>query len=434
MEFLKHLEKYLTSQEIKALKESLEESSKHALLLNTKKMNEETLLSLFPHLTKHPIVKNAYLYDKDEYDLGKSVFHALGCFYLQEPSAMIPAFLLNPKPGDLVLDLCAAPGGKSMQASLLMNNEGLIISNDISKSRAFSISENAERLGRGNILITNNDFASTYRSKERHDLKNIYEDYQDYFDKIILDAPCSGSGMFRKEDKMEEDWSIQKVIKYSEIQKNLILMAYSMLKPGGTMVYSTCSFSYEEDEEVVDHLLNMTDAQMIDIEDNPLFYKSKGYGIHLFPSLFPGEGHYVALIAKPGNSNVNHFEANSNKFKFDSPYQNKMKYGDYLFTVSEYIDSSHLNVIRYGVKVGEVFKDEIKYDHHYAQFINRFNNELEITFEDLLKYYQGETLNYKTEKGYILLKYKGINVDIAKSDGRIIKNRLPKGLRRKYTF
>ena len=122
MDFLSHLSKYLSQKEIAQLEASLKEESQHALLLNTSKMNEETLLSLFPHLNKHPIVKNAYLYDKNEYDLGKSIYHALGCFYLQEPSAMIPAYLLNPKEDDLVLDLCAAPGGKSMQASFLMNN------------------------------------------------------------------------------------------------------------------------------------------------------------------------------------------------------------------------------------------------------------------------------------------------------------------------
>ncbi len=422
MEFFKHLKTYLNDQEIKALEDSLNEPSKHALLLNTSKMNEETLLSLFPNLIKHPIVKNAYLYNKDEYDLGKSVYHALGCFYLQEPSAMLPAYLLNPKPGELLLDLCAAPGGKSMQASLLMNNTGLIISNDLSKPRAFSISENAERLGRGNLLITNNDFSL------------IYQRYLNYFDKIILDAPCSGSGMFRKESKMEEDWSYQKVLKFASIQKELILMSYQMLKPGGTMVYSTCSFSYEEDEEVIDYLLANSDASLVDIENNPLFYKSKGNGIHLLPSIFPGEGHYIALISKPGHSETTHFEEGKNKFKIETSYNHTEKYGDYLFTMSEKVNTKYLNVIRYGVKVGEVIKDEIKFDHHYAHFVANLDNEIDISFEDLIKYYQGETLNYQTKKGYILLKYQGINVDIAKSDGRIIKNRLPKGLRRKYLF
>ena len=422
MDFLSHLRTYLNQEEIDKLDASLQEKSQHALLLNTDKMSEETLFSLFPNITKHPIVKNAFLYNKDEYDLGKSVYHALGCFYLQEPSAMLPAYLLDPKPGELVLDLCAAPGGKSMQASLLMHNQGLIISNDIAKNRAFAISENAERLGRGNLLITNNDFSL------------IYNKYLNYFDKIILDAPCSGSGMFRKENKMADDWSYQKVLKYAEIQKELILMSYQMLKPGGTMVYSTCSFSYEEDEEVIDYLLEKTDASIVNIDDNSLFYKSKGHGIHLLPSLFPGEGHYIAIIKKLGETKSHRFEEHKNKYKIITPYQNVERYGDYLFTMSEMVNTKYLNIIRYGVKIGELLNDEIKFDYHYAHFVETLNNVKEISFSDLIKYYQGETLNYQIDKGYVLLKYQGINVDIAKSDGRIIKNRLPKGLRRKYSF
>ena len=369
---------------------------------------------LFPSLKRHPIVRNAFIYNKDELDLGKSVYHELGCFYLQEPSAMLPAFLLNPESSDLVLDLCAAPGGKSMQASFLMNNEGLIIANDISKSRAFAISENAERLGRGNLLITSNDFSL------------IYDKYLNTFDKIILDAPCSGSGMFRKENKMMEDWSIQKVYKNAEIQKSLIIMAYNMLKPGGKMVYSTCSFSYEEDEEVIAHLLNNTDAELENIPCSPLYYQGKNsYGVHLFPYLFPGEGHYIALIKKPGFINKK-VQANY--------YQKQEKYGDYLFTISEPFSTKYLNVIRYGVKVGQVDKNDIRYDYHYARFVKDFEPSLEIDIKALEKYYQGETINISYPKGYVLLKYQGINVDIAKSDGRIIKNRLPKGLRKKFVL
>ena len=412
MEFLEHLKAYLKDEKIKNLETSLKEKSEHALLLNTDKMSQETLLSLFPSLKKHPIVKNAFIYDKDELDLGKSAYHELGCFYLQEPSAMLPAYLLSPESGDLVLDLCAAPGGKSMQASLLMNNEGLIISNDIAKNRAFAIVENAERLGRGNLLITNNDFAS------------IYDRFLNTFDKIILDAPCSGSGMFRKENKMLEDWSYQKVLKYAEIQKELILMCYKMLKPGGTMVYSTCSFSYEEDEEVVEYLLKHTDAALKQIERSPLYFVSeKGYGIHLLPSLFPGEGHYIALINKPGDL------VKKNKTVY---YQKEEKFGDYLFTISEPFPVKYLNVIRYGVKKGQVDKNGLRYDYHYARFIKDFPNVLDIDFEQLQKYYLGETLNIAMLKGYVLLRYQGINVDIAKSDGRMIKNHLPKGLRKKF--
>ena len=412
MEFFEHLKTYLNDEEIALLETSLTKKSEHALLLNTEKMSKEQLLSIYPSLKSHPIVKNAFIYDKDELDLGKSVYHELGCFYLQEPSAMLPAYLLNPEPGDLVLDLCAAPGGKSMQASLLMQNEGLIISNDISKSRAFAISENTERLGRGNLLITNNDFSL------------IFDKFINTFDKIILDAPCSGSGMFRKEDKMQEDWSYQKVLKNAEIQKSLITIAYDMLKPGGIMVYSTCSFSYEEDEEVIEYLLKNSDAELLEIPSSELFFinKTNGIGVHLLPFIFPGEGHYIALIKKPGEL----------VRKLDRKYYQKQeKFGDYLFTFSESFSMKYLNVIRYGVKIGQVDKKDIRYDYHYARFIKSFDNELEIDLQTLLKYYQGETINQLIDKGYILLKYQGINVDIAKSDGRIIKNRLPKGLRKK---
>ena len=131
--------------------------------------------------------------------------------------------------------------------------------------------------------------------------------------------------MFRKETKMSEDWSYQKVLKNAEIQKQLIMIAYAMLKPGGKMVYSTCSFSYEEDEEIIDFLLNNTDAELDHIPDSLYYFHNKNNdkGIHILPSLFPGEGHYIALISKPG--------VIVSKIK-DSYYEKKEKFGDYLFT------------------------------------------------------------------------------------------------------
>lgn len=427
MEFLNHLKTYLNDQEIEKLAKALEEDSKHALLLNEEKMSQEALLNIYPSLSRHPIIPNAFMYDKATLELGKSIYHELGCFYLQEPSAMLPAYLLSPKEGELVLDLCAAPGGKSMQASLLMHNKGLIVSNDIAKNRAFAISENAERMGRGNLLIVNNDFSS------------IYQHYLNTFDKIILDAPCSGSGMFRKMDEMQEDWSIAKVNKYAEIQKSLILIAYQMLKEGGEMVYSTCSFSYEEDEEVIEYLLNNTDAEIKPIKDNPLYYvnKAKPLGIHLLPSLFPGEGHYICLIKKPGVLKPFVSKDSKNKMPYDIPtngYNHYQKYGDYLYLMDREFNVKYLNIIRYGVKVGQIDKGDIRFDYHYSHFVNEFDNVYEMDEVETAKYFLGESVNKNTDKGYCLLKYKGINVDIAKSDGRIIKNRLPKGLRKKLIF
>lgn len=421
MEFVEHLKSYLSDEEIAKLMDSLNDESLHAVLLNPKKMSDEEFLKLFPDVTKHPIVAHAYIYKKELYNLGKSIYHTLGCFYLQEPSAMVPAYLLNAEENDLILDMCAAPGGKTIQSSFLMKDTGLIISNDLSKPRTFSIVENVERLGLGNIVVTNND------------LSLISNKLENTFDKIILDAPCSGSGMFRKEQKMEDDWSYNKVLKFAETQKQLISIAYSLLKPGGILSYSTCSFSLEEDEEVIKYLLDNTDAEIIPIANNPLFYinKKAPLGIHLLPSIFPGEGHYICLIKKPGNSVKREFKVGINKkinqFNFEQIYH----FGDYLFGLNYPYNFKCFNVIRLGVKIGESIKGEIKYDYHYAHYINSFDKTYSLQSNELAKYFSGETINASVNKGIYLLTFNGINVDLTKSDGCIFKNHFPKGLRHK---
>ena len=421
MEFSEHLKSYLSNEEIDKLMDSLKEQSLHAVLLNPKKMSDEEFLKLYPEVTKHPIVAHAYIYKKELYNLGKSIYHTLGCFYLQEPSAMVPAYLLNAEEDDVILDMCAAPGGKTIQSSFLMKGKGLIVSNDLSKPRTFSIVENIERLGIGNVVITNND------------LSLIYNKYLNTFDKIILDAPCSGSGMFRKEDKMAEDWSYNKVLKFAETQKELIMYAYEMVKPGGVIAYSTCSFSMEEDEDVIEYLLSKTDAEIINLDNNPLFYinKKKTFGIHLLPSIFPGEGHYICLIKKPGNSvkkeNKEVIELKKQKFSLTNIY----RFGDYIFGLNYPYSFKYFNVIRLGVKIGEDIKGDIKYDYHYAHYIDSFEKTYSLQSNELQKYFNGETINVALEKGVYLLTFDGKNVDLAKSDGRILKNHFPKGLRHK---
>lgn len=418
MEFSSHLKSYLNDKEIEELLSSLEKGNQHGVLLNTNKMNDETFLSLFPHVVKHPIVPHAYIYQKDEYDLGKSIYHTLGCFYLQEPSAMLPAYLLNPQKDELILDMCAAPGGKTIQTSFILNDTGLIISNDLSRSRCSAIVENEERLGLGNIVVTNNDLAK------------IYTKLLNTFDRIILDAPCSGSGMFRKENKMKEDWSYNKVLKFAETQKELIDIAYQMLKPDGTLVYSTCSFSKEEDEKVIESLLDKYDCEVIDL-DNKLFYKRKNnpLGIHLFPSLFPGEGHYICLLKKPGNSVFRREKDIISKNFSISDLKQIYRFGDYLFGLNYPFNFKCFNVVRLGVKIGELIKDEIKYDYHYAHYTRSFNNIFDINEEQLSHYLKGLTINSNIKKGYYLIKYQGINVDISKADGKMIKNHFPKAFR-----
>ena len=412
MDFKEHLYQSLPKIEADSLIDSFNSEDKHAVLLNIEKISDEEFLKEFPNIIPHPVVKHAYIYDKDEYPLGKHIYHELGYYYLQEPSAMVVSSLIDFEEDDLVLDMCTAPGGKSIQASFKMHNKGLIVSNDLSFSRCGLISNNEERLGIKNIIIINND------------LSNIYQRYINTFDKIILDAPCSGSGMFRKDDKMIEDWSINKVYKFQEIQKQLIDIAYQMLKPGGLLSYSTCSYSKEEDEDVLQYLLDNSDAELVNIDSlkcgyiNPL----SPIGIRLMPSHFPGEGQYICQIRKPGSSHKTTFKS-----------ETKMVNG-FQFKIENSIDLPLANIYRYGVKVGEKRKDVFRYDLHYARTLKANEMDtIELTLEELKKYLAGEQLN-KTNpyKGYVLLMYKNNAIDIAKSDTRVIKNYYPKGLRKKF--
>ena len=421
MTFKDHLIQSIGEKEAELLISSLGQKSEHAVLLNTNKISEEEFLKEFPLVKPHPIVKHAFIYDKDVYELGKHIYHELGYYYLQEPSAMVVSSLIDFKEDDLVLDICAAPGGKSIQASFKMNDKGLIISNDLSFSRCGLLSNNLERLGIGNVVITNND------------LSKIYLKYENTFDKIILDAPCSGSGMFRKDEAMIDDWSINKVYKYQEIQKELILIAYYMLKPGGVLSYSTCSYSKEEDEDVARYLLNHSDAQLVNIPSHICFY-IKDIGARLMPSHFVGEGQYIVQFTKPGNKNKTEFK-HENKFSeiIKGSYDVK-KVNEFLFAVKNGIDFKGFNIFRYGLKIGEFKKDLFKYDIHYARSNPKDSfNKVELTLDELKKYLYGEQLS-KTNpyKGYVLLTYKNTAVDIAKTDGNVIKNYYPKGLRKKF--
>ena len=424
MDFKSHLEKFLSDNEIKKLISSFELESKHAVLLNTSKMSDEKFLSNFPHVIKHPIVPHAYIYDKNEYQLGKHIYHELGCYYLQEPSAMVVSYLLNPQKEDFVLDLCAAPGGKTIQASLLMEQTGVIISNDLSKERTRALVDNVTRLGLKNIVVTNNDF------------KYIYQYYLNKFDKIILDAPCSGSGMFRKDEKMISDWSINKVYKNAMIQYELIDIAYMMLKPGGTLIYSTCSYSYEEDEEVIEHLLSNSDAEVIPFNNNPLFYQSKSkLGIHLFPHIFPGEGHYMCMIKKPGIIKKTQFEKKrilSNLLPSELSQYSSYKFGDYLFALTNDFKYKGLNIVQFGFKVGELVRNGVLYSHQLARSLSTYNQEIELTFEETRDYISGLEIKKSSNfKGNILLKYENNSLDFSKTNGEVIKNHYPSYLRKK---
>ncbi len=416
MDFRTHLKKYLSDTEIDNLISSFEQKEKKAIFLNTNKMSEKTLLSIFPSLTHHPVVPNGFMFDKDEIQLGKKIYHEQGAYYIQEPSAMLVAHLLNANKNDIVLDLCAAPGGKTIQTALKMENEGMIIANDLSKSRANVLLSNIERLGISNTVVTSLDFSA---HSDR---------FQNYFDKIILDAPCSGSGMFRKSDEMKFDWTYEKVLKNSAIQKDLILMCYSLLKEGGTMVYSTCSYSHEEDEEIIGYLLEKTTAKLQYIEKIPGEFRSKEYPetIHLFPSNFDGEGHYIAIIKKPGNLTQNSFE----KMEIKRTVKSKGNTNEIqTFFINHLLPEKFIDLsLRPGVFVSSKIGDKQIPSHHYSHVKNSVDS-IQLSKEETIKYLRGESINKKYPDGYYFVSYLDMNLGVVHSVNGTLKNLYPKGLR-----
>ena len=416
MDFKTHLNKYLKEDEINKLISSFSLEEKKAIYLNKNKLDETELLKLFPNLKKHPVVPNGFLYSKNEYELGKKIYHELGAYYIQEPSAMLVAHLLDAKPGDVVLDLCAAPGGKTIQTALKMQNEGLIIANDLSKSRANILLSNIERMGIANTIVTSLDF------------DKFYQKFENYFDKIILDAPCSGSGMFRKSDEMKKDWTYEKVLKNATIQKELILMCYSMLKEGGTLVYSTCSYSFEEDEEVIGHLLKNRDAQLINIPSFKGEFRSPKFKetVHLFPHLFEGEGHYIALIKKPGllyKSKISPIEVTRT-----TQGKGNLKETEIYKCPSKLPGNFEELSLRPGLLKETKIGDKLIPSHHISHVYDG-KDSIELTKEEVIKYVKGETINKKYPDGYHFVSYLGMNLGVVYSINGVLKNYYPKGLR-----
>lgn len=422
MIFSEHLKKYLPDNEIKDLINSFNEKEHKGFYLNKKKMSEKTLLSLFPNLKKHPIVPNAYLFSQDEYKLGKLVYHELGAYYIQDPSAMLVSYFLEPKPGQKILDMCAAPGGKSVMTSLQMNDDGLLLANDLSKARANTLLSNVERMGLGNVVVTS------------YDLANFKNELFEQFDGIILDAPCSGSGMFRKLNEMKDDWSMEKVSKNSYIQKDLILLAYSFLKPGGTLMYSTCSYSYEEDEEVIEYLLANSNAKLEYIPDYDGFYRATKYQetIHLFPHHFIGEGHYIAKIKKPG------VLVSENDEKII--YKKKTISKGNTTQIETYLLNKKLpeKILEYALRPGLFLETKIAEkiipSHHYSHFIDS-NESIELTKIELIQYLKGESINKNNlGSGYNYVSYLGMNVGVIHKVNNTLKNLYPKGLRKSFNI
>ncbi len=428
MTFLESLLTYLPEDEANSLENAINNGSViHGLILNTKKMSDEEFVKRFPNVKKHPFVKHAYLYDKAEYEFGKMMLYENGVYSIQDPAAMMPVYFLNPEEDDVILDMCAAPGGKSIGASLAMNDKGCIISNDISYPRAKAMSQNVERMGRGDIIVASNDFVFSH----------IH--FADTFDKIIVDAPCSGSAMMRKNDEAKKDWSFTKVKTNAKRQIEILELAYEMLKPGGTISYSTCSFNIEENDNVILSMKNRhPEIELVNLEENDCFYRTKELpeAVHLFPNRFEGEGQFVCLFKKPGTLIKTKKEIVSYpRYKdFVAQYglteRSNEEMRHKFYSLYQHFDASHLNVLRYGVKLFEM-RDIFIPDHHLAHFLGS-EYSIPISLEDAKKYVHGDVFDLDRSDGFYIVSYDGRNLGYVKVTQGIAKNHYPKGLRRNW--
>lgn len=328
--FLNRMEAML-GKEYEAFLDTYAEPRRFGLRVNTLKISVEDFIQLAPfHLKKIPWIDNGFYYERED-DPARHPFYYAGLYYLQEPSAMTPANILPVKPGEHVLDLCAAPGGKATALAAKLQGEGLLVANDISASRAKALLKNLEIFGVKNSFVTN---AAPVK---------LAEQFEEAFDKILVDAPCSGEGMFRKDIANAKVWSLEKVEECAKIQREITQQAVKMLRPGGLMLYSTCTFSAEENEGTIAYLLESCPEmelleipmyegfvsgmpELLRVKDNPELYaecrKQETWKtldaagildaetqqkweqlkkcVRIFPHKMDGEGHFLALLKKKG--------------------------------------------------------------------------------------------------------------------------------------
>ena len=421
MDFLEHLQKNYTKEIVDKMIDSFEQERTHSLVLNTAYYDENSLFDV-NLIKKHPLVENGYYFENQK--LGNDFRFKNGVFYIQDASAMLPVHFLNVEEHDVILDMCAAPGGKTIDAAIKLKNTGMIIANELSYERAKILSSNVEKLGFCNVFVTNNNFL------------DVYSNYENTFDKIILDAPCSGSFMFRKNELSKLDWNYNKVLGCAKVQHELLDMAGYMVKPGGLIAYSTCSVSPEENEEIIKVFLEThEDFEIEKIEMKDYFYPAKIEGaIYLMPFLFEGEGQFICVLKKRGISAAKNKEIFENRcitplfFKnYENLFANQVTKNDQIYAYNSYVKTKKLNVLRYGLHVGSLKgKTEIP-SFQLAHFIK--NDVVELDEKNFLKYTKGEEILVSCSDGFKVVSYKNINLGFIKVKSGVGKNYYPKGLR-----
>lgn len=444
--------RFLLGDEFDKYAECLNYPMHHGIRINTSKISVEDFLKINPFtLTPVPWCSNGFYYDETLDKPSKHPYYYAGLYYIQEPSAMTPASVLPVSEGDRVLDICAAPGGKSTELACKLKDTGILISNDISASRAKALLKNLEVFGISNSLIISE---APYKLSER---------FPEYFDKILIDAPCSGEGMFRKSNSMITAWENNGNDLFVGLQKEILTEIVKMLKPGGTIVYSTCTFSPLENEQSVEFMLSLDDSLSLSHFDkyeafddgHPEWGNTNNEALkecaRLWPHRIEGEGHFVCLVKKAGESSAtyNRGEYSLKKSKLpaevldffkdiDGFYDEKRfeLSGDKLYYIPDtFPNVKGLRILRCGLYLGECKKNRFEPSQALAMNLKatQFKNitDLSVSDDRVLRYLKGETIdaNEGSKNGYTLVCVDGYPLGWGKIGNGIIKNKYLAGWR-----
>ena len=424
--FLQRMEAQLGS-EYPAFLESLERPRAVALRFNPMKEERPVLPFVGAPVPWEP---EGFYYDPETRP-GLHVYHEAGVYYLQEASAMAPVALLDPQPGERVCDLCAAPGGKTTQIAGRMLGQGFLVCNEINPKRAKILSRNIERMGVANALVTN-EHPETLASR-----------FPGFFDRVLVDAPCSGEGMFRKEEAAVTDWSQETVQMCARRQREILDSAARLVRPGGRLVYSTCTFAPEEDEETVAAFLETHPEFTPEPVEAPWFVSGENASYRMWPHKLLGEGHFAAVLRKtqgesgevpacPGEKCPKAWESFAKELDITLPEGKAVSFGQSLYWApTELPELNRLKVLRPGLELGTERKGRFEPAHALALWLKTcaVTESFPPESPEMKAYLHGDVVP-SGKKGWCLVQAGGYAIGWGKGDGSVLKNHYPKGLRR----
>jgi len=458
-EAFKEKMKKLMGESYQSLLDSYDQPESKGIRTNTLKLEPDELANKLPFETQAVNWCKEGFYIDHTVRPGKNPYYYTGLYYVQEPTAMAAVEVLDPKPGDWVLDLCAAPGGKSTQIGARLQGIGLLVANELVNSRAGILSTNIERMGMTNAIVTN-EFP-----------ERLVDSFYESFDKILVDAPCSGEGMFRKDPGALADWSLERVDRCMGKQEKILESAHRLLKPGGVLVYSTCTFSPEENEQIIEafiekyrytlqtiELPGITDHGRVDWTRKQQQEITKT--LRIMPMTVKGEGHFIAKLIKSEGiaeaidvkqgypksrlkkatrtdlQDYRDFAKNNLQAEFYQKIEDRLYLlGDHLYAIPAAIELeriANLKLLRTGLDLGTFKKNrfEPSYALAMALKLSQAKNSVDLNDEDLAyQYLKGEALNLQAPKGWVLVGYDGYPLGFGKASEGLIKNHYPKGLR-----